>query len=133
MKIINLAIHQDDRGLSMSCKAGLHKLPINLKEAHCATIGPGKVRGNHFHSLRTEFIILFHQDKCEIAWDLGENTAPISKQFSGTGILAIETIPLRAHAIKNTGTKDIFIVTLSNFQYTSENPDTEPRKILHPD
>ena len=133
MKIKPLINTGDHRGFSSTVTRQQFGLPEHLQELHCNTLVPGQVRGNHFHKVRGEIILVFHSGSCCVAWDDADGTTIANENFDGNGAFLIEVEPLRSHAIKNTGTLPLTIVALSDFRWTPEHPDTYPRVILHPD
>lgn len=130
MKIEVLPNTGDHRGFSTVCKRDQFRLPADLQEVHCTTLSPGMIRGNHYHKVRIEFILVYFWDDCQIAWDEGEGTPIQVANFSGAGAIAITVESLHSHAVKNTGAREIVIVALSDFLYSVENPDTYHRHLL---
>jgi dTDP-4-dehydrorhamnose 3,5-epimerase-like enzyme len=120
----------DTRGLSFSIpKESLGFLGA-IRNIHVVTINPGAVRGNHYHQNHQEVLCLLYRDIWSLHWDLGVDTAIQHETFSGAGLLVVHVEPLAAHAVRNDGTADIYMVCFSNTTYNPENPDAHPRKVV---
>lgn len=104
--------------------------PFELQDAHVALLRPGSVRGNHFHLLRHEILLVLTGVKWSLWWDCGEGTAPRSRSFDGSQALAVFVAPNCSHAVRNDGERDMHIVGLSDRVYDRSAPDAHPRKVV---
>lgn len=135
MLVMPLPSSADARGISFSLLDEHLSLIGPIKDVHIAAIRPGKVRGNHFHRSRGELIALVYQDTCSVHWDMGLATQAQHRNFSGTGAVLIVPKVDWAHAIRNDGTEDLWIVAASDQPYIgsesgSAESDTVYRSVI---
>ena len=124
VRVAPLAARSDARGSSFGVE-----LPFtSIEECHVATIRPGAIRGNHFHTQRREVLVVMYSDRWTLLWDEGEGTAAESRTFEGTGAVLLEAEPLCAHAVRNDGASDLHIVSLGD----TREADTFPRRLAEP-
>jgi dTDP-4-dehydrorhamnose 3,5-epimerase-like enzyme len=104
----------DERGASFSlCGEVLDTVP-KVRDVHIASVRPGAIRGNHYHSVKTEVITVVYADAWSFYWDTGDGTEVERRQFSGSGAVAI-TVPLAwSHAVKNEGPSDLWLFNASD-------------------
>ena len=120
----------DDRGESFSIPSEVFEFFGRLKDMHIAKIAPNKIRGNHYHIARKEFIVVVYEDSWSLGWDSGSKTKCQEKEFHGEGAVLIEVSSGASHAIKNTGDKTITIIACSDKSYNPKNSDTFRRDVL---
>jgi|GEM_PF-91876 len=123
VRVISLEARTDARGSSFPVE-----LPFDIRECHVATIHPGAVRGNHFHTQRREVLVVMYRDRWTLLWDEGEATPAQSRAFEGVGAAVLEADPFCAHAVRNDGAHDLHIVSLGDVRAT----DTFPRVLAQP-
>jgi dTDP-4-dehydrorhamnose 3,5-epimerase-like enzyme len=129
--IINsLKNHKDQRGDSFALSQKSLQYISNICNIHFATICPGYVRGNHYHQEKKEVIVIIYYDIWQFGYCLKNHDEKIIKQFDGQGAVSVEIEPEIAHAIKNTGTKDLFIIGCSSQAYDLNNPDIIREEVL---
>ncbi len=58
---------------------------------------------------------MIHRDAWSLHWDSGEGSAVCSRDA--------------AHAVRNDGTEDLYIVGLSDGEYDPAAPDAYPRRV----
>ncbi len=104
--------------------------PFGLQHAHVAVLRPGSMRGNHFHLLHHEILLVLTGVNWSLWWDCGEGTAPRSRSFDGSEAVAVFVAPHCSHAVRNDGERDMHIVGLSDRVYDHSDPDTHPRKVV---
>jgi predicted RNase H-like nuclease len=124
VRVVDLAPHTDARGASFRIDV---PFPA-VGECHVATIRPGGVRGNHFHTERHELLVVLYTDRWTLLWDAGENTPVQSRTFSGSGAVLMEAGPLAAHAVRNDGSADLQIFVLGDVR----NDETRRRELTPP-
>jgi oxalate decarboxylase/phosphoglucose isomerase-like protein (cupin superfamily) len=110
VRIQSLSAYSDARGDS-------YALPLSLSsilDCHIATIRPGAIRGNHFHTHRRELLAVLYTDRCTLFWDEGEGTAVQSRTFEGAGAVLMDADPGCAHAVRNDGQAELQIVSLGD-------------------
>jgi dTDP-4-dehydrorhamnose 3,5-epimerase-like enzyme len=101
-----------------------------VRDAHFATILPGCVRGNHYHRLRREVLVVFSEGSWTLAWDEGEGTQPCERRFNSAEAVVVQIEPGASHAIRNDGECALFVISLSDGIYSETNPDAYPRQLL---
>jgi dTDP-4-dehydrorhamnose 3,5-epimerase-like enzyme len=119
----------DERGSSYPIFLNWFSEPFQLRDVHVTTLIPGHVRGNHYHVIRHEVLLVMHSDRWSLHWDTGEGTAVERRSFDGQGTTAICVAPYASHAIRNDGNAILHIVGLSDHQYSQEAPDTFSRSV----
>lgn len=117
----------DARGRSFSVGGLLTARLGKVEDAHLASIVSGAIRGNHYHVVRREAILVLHTDCWTLHHDNGEGTPPRRRVFEGPGAALLDVDPLCAHAIENTGARDLVLIGCSNGPYDEKNPDAIPR------
>jgi dTDP-4-dehydrorhamnose 3,5-epimerase-like enzyme len=132
VRILSLDDHGDQRGFSYSLQARQFSFLGSVEDVHFSMTWPGHIRGNHFHRLRKEVLVVRFEDSWTLAWDLGEGTTPQFKKFDGSGTVAVEIEPLASHAVRNDGRKPLLIFAMSNGPYDLANPDAHGRIVLPP-
>ncbi|HEY1835028.1 MAG TPA: hypothetical protein VGG08_11360 [Solirubrobacteraceae bacterium] len=123
----------DERGASFTL-AGEHlELLARLgatRDLHVASILPGHVRGNHYHALRGETIVVIHEDRWSLRYDAGSDTKVTSRAFTGAGVVAISVPQMAAHAIRNDGERPLWLLAWSDGPYDETLPDAHPRALI---
>jgi hypothetical protein len=130
VQIIPLKDAGDVRGASFSVGEQVLGCLSAVRDAHRATILPGCVRGNHFHRLRRELLVVYYQDRWTFGWDEGESTGVQEAHFEGSGVVAIEVLPMASHAIRNDGTDSLVMLGLGDLPYDRLHPDAHRRVVL---
>lgn len=130
LSVIELPDTGDARGSSFGIPAELLKDPFPVADIHVAAIEPGAVRGNHYHAVRREILIVMADDRWSLHWDDGDGTEVRRRDFTGPGTVAI-TIPLGAsHAIRNDGSATLRMMGLTDGPYDPERPDAYRRMVV---
>jgi dTDP-4-dehydrorhamnose 3,5-epimerase-like enzyme len=114
IRISQLEEHSDQRGVSFSLPAANLNFMKKIKNIHFATILPGAVRGNHYHELKKEMMIVIYSDAWIFSYQEEKAEQPMFKHFEGESGIVIEIDPKVAHGIKNTGTKPLILGCFSN-------------------
>lgn len=123
VRVAPLVARTDARGSSFPVE-----LPFDVRECHVATVRPGAIRGNHYHTARSEVLVVMYRDRWTLLWDEGEGTPVQSRAYEGAGAVVLEAGPLCAHAVRNDGAHDLHIVSLGDAVAT----DTFPRVLAQP-
>lgn len=97
------------------------------RDLHVTTLVPGGIRGNHFHLLRREAIVVLHAGRWTLLWDEGERTRVEEREFTGPGAVLVLVEPGAAHAVVNTGAAPLQTLGLTDTAYDPQVPDTYPR------
>jgi predicted RNase H-like nuclease len=124
VRISSLTPHADARGASFRIDVPF----AGVGECHLATIRPGAVRGNHFHTQRRELLAVLYTDRWTLLWDEGEGTPVQSRTFDGSGAVLLEADALCAHAVHNDGAAELQIFVLGDLRVE----DTQRRELIAP-
>jgi dTDP-4-dehydrorhamnose 3,5-epimerase-like enzyme len=128
LRITVLTAVSDARGLSVSVLTSCLAWVQPVQDLHFASIRTGATRGNHFHIGKREAIAVVATDRWSLHWDTGSGTEARHRTFAGDGAVLVEIPPLWAHAIRNEGDADLWIVAVSDRPY--EPGETSPRKLV---
>jgi dTDP-4-dehydrorhamnose 3,5-epimerase-like enzyme len=128
LRIVELPLAADERGLSVSVLAVHLKWVGPVQDLHFASIRPGTVRGNHFHTSKREAVAVAATSGWSLHWDAGVDTEATHRVFTGEGAVLVEVPPLWAHAIRNEGDADLWIVAISDRPY--EAGETVARRLV---
>ena len=119
----------DARGRSFSVGGLLTAWVGKVEDAHLATIVSGAIRGNHYHVSRREAILVLYTDCWTLHHDNDEGTPPQRRVFKGAGAALLDVDPLCAHAIENTGARELVLTGRSDGPYDEEHPDAVRRVV----
>ena len=122
----------DDRGSSYTLPATWLSQVAGTVDVHATTLVPSKVRGNHYHSVRQELLLVLHQDAWSAHWDTGAGSPVLSRVFTGAGAVLIEVDRGAAHAVRNDGSLPLQILGMCDGPYNPVAPDSHPRKVVEP-
>jgi oxalate decarboxylase/phosphoglucose isomerase-like protein (cupin superfamily) len=122
----------DDRGRSWQAGQAVDFLDA-IEDLHVMTLDPGCVRGNHFHRLKREILIVDHAGEWTLFWDRGPEEEPRERRFKRAGVVAVLVPPGCAHAIENRGGGTMRIVAISDRPYDEHAPDVDQRVVRHSD
>jgi len=113
----------DARGQSFSLAGALRGVFDAVKDCHVGSINPGAVRGNHYHSQRTEVILVVFFAGCSIHWR-DDSGVVHSTSLAGQGVAVVEVGPGCAHAVRNDGDQKLFIVSLTDGSFDASSGET---------
>ena len=136
MKEIEIIKHKqtiEDRGINIYLDKDIIEFVGNIEEIHIASILPQKTRGNHFHKVKNEVIIVYNFAEFTFAWQkVNEPNSIIIKKFDSKEdmVVCFKIPPNIIHAIKNSGTIELSIITFSNIQFNADSNDTLKKIIL---
>lgn len=126
-KIKKLETHEDKRGwLVELLKANELEEPV--KQIHVASIEPGQVRGNHYHSKRIEWFFII-AGKAKLSLQDIKTKEKISFKLSPKQPKVITIFPYIAHAVKNIGKETVYLVSAQSDIYNPKTPDAFPWEI----
>ena len=120
----------DERGSSFSVDHKWSDFLPSAVDLHLTTLHPGAIRGNHFHKIRKEVIVILHKDEWTLRWDLGIGSPVEQRRFTGGGAVLLTVEPLVSHAIINSGGQDLYAVALTDAKFDPEQPDTYLRTLV---
>ena len=130
VRILELDDHGDKRGFSYTLPSRQLSFLGSAKDVHFNMTLPGHIRGNHFHRLRKEVLVVRYEDAWTLAWDRGEGTDVETRKFEGAGTIAVEIEPLASHAVRNDGQRPLLIFALTDGIYNPASPDAYGRIVL---
>ena len=91
-----------------------------VREMHIVSVEPGMIRGNHYHTHSNEVLIVQHRDDWLFAWK--EDGKDVSRQqFSGQGATLFWLPAGLTHAVKNTGSTPLEILSCSNVEASEKD------------
>jgi len=126
-KMKELEIHSDNRGwLVELLKANQLEKPV--KQIHIASIKPGCVRGNHYHSKRIEWFFIV-AGKVELSLQDIKTKEKICFRLSSKKPKVVTIFPNISHVVKNIGKEIVYLVSAQSDIYNHRNPDTFLREI----
>jgi mannose-6-phosphate isomerase-like protein (cupin superfamily) len=128
--VVDLKDSGDARGSSFSVPAELFAGPFTVADMHVATIEPGATRGNHYHALRREVLVVIATDRWSLHWDEGANTPARQREFIGPGAVLVCVPDGMSHAIRNDGAVPMQIIGLADGLYDVTRPDVHPRPVV---
>lgn len=120
----------DERGSSFSLLPCWYEFLRSPRDIHLTSLKPTCIRGNHYHAKRREVLLVVYADRWSLHWDEGLGTKVQRKRFRGEGAVLVEIYPSASHAIRNDGTKDLYICGLSNLVYDPVRPDAFRRRVV---
>lgn len=130
IQITILTDRGDNRGNSFSVHPRWAEFLPNAVDLHLTSLHPGHVRGNHYHLVRKEVIVVFHSDEWTLHHDSGPETPIQHRTFTESGAVLLTVEPDTSHAIVNTGTVDLYTVALTDAPFDPAQPDTYKRNLL---
>lgn len=78
------------------------------------------IRGNHYHTFSNEVLIVQHRDDWVFAWKVdGKDVG--RQQFSGQGATLFWLPAGLTHAVKNTGSTPLEILSCSNVEASEKD------------
>lgn len=128
--VVDLKDSGDARGSSFSVSAELFAGPFPVADMHVATIEPGAIRGNHYHAVRQEMLVIMAADRWSLHWDEGVNTPVRRQEFVGPGAVLVTVPPGLSHAIRNDGAVPMQLFGLADGHYDVTRPDAYPRTVV---
>jgi UDP-2-acetamido-2,6-beta-L-arabino-hexul-4-ose reductase len=126
LKIKELDLKEDDRGIFAEILKG-DEIRDKIKEVLLVVSKPGVIRGNHHHTKKIEWICLI-KGKAKFLYI--DNKTGERREFVIDNKPTIIETPLNvAHAIKNIGEDDLYLLELSNHIF-ADDPDIFKKEIM---
>lgn len=126
-KVKKLEIHKDERGwLVELLKANELEKPV--RQLHIASIKPGGIRGNHYHSKRIEWFFLVAGRARLVLEDI-KTKKRASFLLSEEKPQVITIYPNISHAVKNIGRGLAYLVSAQDDIYNPKKSDRFPYEI----
>jgi dTDP-4-dehydrorhamnose 3,5-epimerase-like enzyme len=129
LTVVELRDTGDVRGFSSALPRELIAHLDGVVDVHVTTLNPGYIRGNHFHVIRNELLLIQSADRWSLHWDSGERTAVESRDFKSPGAVLVVVPKLWSHAVRNDGDSPLQIVGMTDGTYDPEAPDTHHREV----
>ena len=126
IEIITLENYGDTRGALYNILDKNLQFLDKIQNIHFGRIHPGSIRGNHYHHQSKEMLVISYSDVWTLAWAKKDSSEISKQEFTGYGAVLIKIGEGLAHSVKNTGDKDLEIISLSN----RESSDTTSRILL---
>jgi dTDP-4-dehydrorhamnose 3,5-epimerase-like enzyme len=117
VQISELGNRGDARGSSFTAPREALDFMGRVADIHMASTGPQAVRGNHYHLLRREAIVVLPGTAWSLHWDEGEGTPAEHRSFDGSGAVLILVSPGSSHAVRNDGASLLWLVAGSSEPY----------------
>jgi len=114
IQIVQLENRGDARGLSYSAPAESLAFVGQPGDMHLVSAKPGAVRGNHYHLRRREALVVLPGSRWSLHWDEGEQASSQHREFDGSCAVLVLISPGAAHAVRNDGERDLWIVVFSS-------------------
>lgn len=130
LSVVELHDSGDTRGSSFNIPAEAFGGQFPVEDMHVATIEPGAVRGNHYHAVRRELLVIMAADRWSLYWDEGAGTPVQQRSFHGPGTVLVTVPTCMAHAIRNDGTIPLTMLGVTDGPYDAGNPDAYSRVLV---
>lgn len=126
LEIMEIDAKEDERGIFVEILKS-NEIKERIKEVLLIVSKPGVVRGNHYHEKKAEWLCLVKGSAKFLYIDI--ETGEKKELIVDNKPTLIKT-PLRvAHAIKNIGKDDMYLLEISNHLY-AEDPDNFKKEIM---
>lgn len=119
----------DERGSSFSLPPTWLCRVDGAVDVHISSLRPDQTRGDHYHLLKRELLIVSHRDRWTLHWDSGDGTPAQSRDFDGSGAVLIEVPIGVSHAVHNSGSVELSIIGLCDKEHDLLAPDAHSRKV----
>lgn len=128
IEIVELSDSGDARGSSFTAPAEALAFVGRMADVHLASTKPGAVRGNHYHLLRREAIVVLPGPRWSMHWDEGNGTAARHREFDGSRAVLVLVSPGASHAVRNDGEGLMWLAAISSESY--DPAESVTRKVL---
>jgi len=127
VNVKNLEKKEDERGWLIEVLRA-DEIGEEIKQIYFTTIKPGKVRGNHYHKKKVDWLCVV-KGKAKISVLNPANGEKKEILVNGKKPKIIKLKPGIAHAVKNIGSEDVHLIGIVNETFDPKDPDTYPLKI----
>jgi dTDP-4-dehydrorhamnose 3,5-epimerase-like enzyme len=119
VQIAELGNRGDARGLSFSAPPEALRFVGGMSDVHLASTKPGAVRGNHYHLLRREALVVMPGAKWSLHWDEGQNCPVQHREFDGASAVLVLISPGASHAVRNDSDREdeLWLIAISSEPY----------------
>jgi len=128
---VELPKFQDERGFLIEFLKRTELPEKEFGQIYLATLAPGKMRGNHFHANKSEWLCII-QGRAHIALEQikTKERKELDVDAEAEKITRIVIPPNIAHTIKNTSDTPLVIVAYTERLYDAETAHQEYYKVL---
>lgn len=127
IKKIPLSKKEDSRGWLIENESSF--IRNSMKHFVVSISKAGVIRGQHYHKRKIEWFLVV-KGKAIIYFKDIETLKTKSINIDGNKPEIIEVSPMIAHAIKNTDTKDLYLLVIVNEPLDQKDPDTFAYKVV---
>lgn len=129
VQVAELGNRGDARGLSFSAPPEALAFVGRMSDLHLASTKPGAVRGNHYHQLRHEALVVMPGAKWSLHWDEGRDSPAQHREFHGRSAVLVLISPGASHAVRNDseGEDELWLIAISSEPY--DPSDTVMHKV----
>jgi dTDP-4-dehydrorhamnose 3,5-epimerase-like enzyme len=120
----------DMRGGSFPVPSSWFESPFSVRDLHVSTIRPGCIRGNHYHVLRSEILVVSPGPRWSLFFDGGPDTVATQREFCGSRAVVVAVPPMMSHAIRNDGDVVLHLIGITDGPYDPEEPDAFARRVV---
>lgn len=117
IQIIEVRDSGDTRGPSFSIPAEALNFVRELGDVHVVSAKPGAIRGNHLHLRRREALLVLPGANWSLHWGEGQSSGAEHRDFDGSRAILMLVPPGVAHAMRNDGDTDLWLVVISSGSY----------------
>ena len=96
------------------------------RNVHVALTEPGAVRGNHYHERTTEVFVVMGPALVRVREDGALRDIRVPEGQA----LRLTVPPSVAHAIQNTGTRPMMLMSFNTLPHDRAHPDTVPAVLI---
>jgi len=128
LQISELGNRGDVRGVSFSAPPEALDFVGRLSDMYVASTAPGAIRGNHYHLLRREAIVLLPGTPWSLHWDESESMPAEHRSFDGSSAILVLISPGASHAVRNDGPAPLWFVAISSETY--DPSESVERKVV---
>jgi len=126
IKAISLNKKRDNRGWLIENESNIVK--DSMRHFLVSVSKSGSIRGQHYHKNKREWLIVI-KGKAEVIFEDIKTKESARVVVSGEDPKIIETVPFVAHAFRNIGKDDMYLVAIVNEPLDQKNPDTYPYEV----
>ena len=114
-KVVELrkAIRADDRGWSINPLEAVGLSRESLGNLHVVSMRPGTVRGNHYHTEATEWLLVC-RGPAEVVWRRAGDDSIRNANVSKAGPVLFKIPPNVKHAVLNESNEEIYLMSFSD-------------------
>jgi len=128
VRITELTNSGDGRGVNFTVPAEALAYVGRMSDVYLAETKPRAVRGNHYHLLRREAMVILPGAKWSLHWDEGEGSPAQHRDFDGSRAVLVLISPGASHAVRNDGEHEMYLVAISSESY--DPAESVTRKVL---